>query len=214
MTDVAFDSMEILGEFVDLADLVPGSLTDILALELSGNETESGTPGVVSDWLFLCAFQLHGTRLQMLDVLMAGNDNEGVILDASPGVYFVDARVITYGIDRRISHVRVHPKGQVGTLGERAGEIGIDLAGLAICDVDRLAGWAANDQDEWQRWGQPLWFGRTSQAGVYSCEPAKTVVPFVESGFGDGTYPVYYLMHDGRRVGLEAEFISPDTPYV
>ena len=60
----------------------------------------------------------------------------------------------------------------------------------------------------------PTWFGRTTRAGLYTCEPAKTVVPFVDSGFGDGTYPVYYLTHDGRPVGLEAEFLAPGTPYL
>ena len=150
-------------------------------------------------------------RLQMLDVFMAGNDDEGVILDASRGIYVVEARVITYGTDRRISRVRVYPEAQVVTQGELAGEVDVDLAAVAICDVDRLASWAKNDEAEWQRWGDRLWFGRTTPAGLYTCEPATTVVPFVDSGFGDGTYPVYYLMHDGQAVGLEAEFIATET---
>ena len=200
-----------IGEHVDLAS---GPLADLLTSTLTGSEAETGTSGVESDWLFHSEFKLHGKRLQMLDVFMAGNDDEGVILDASTGVYVVEARVVTYGIDRRISHVRVHPKGQVVTVGARAGEVGVDLAAVAICDVDRLAGWANDHQDEWQRWGDKLWFHRTAHAGIYTCEPAKTVVPFVDSGFGDGTYPVYYLMRDGRPVGLEAEFIPPGTPYV
>jgi hypothetical protein len=202
------------GALGDHVNLVPGPLSDLLTSTLTGPEAETGTSGVESDWLFHSEFKLHGERLQMLDVFMAGNDDEGVILDASPGVYVVEARVITYGIDRRISHVRVYPKGQVVTVGARAGEVGVDLAAVAICDVDRLAGWASDHQDEWQRWGDKLWFHRTTHAGIYTCEPAKTVVPFVDSGFGDGTYPVYYLMRDGRPVGLEAEFIPPGTPYV
>jgi len=119
---------------------------------------------------------------------------------------------MTYGIDRRISRVRVHPKGEIGTPGALAGEVGVDLAAVAICDVDRLAPWAQDHEDEWQRWGNQLWYGRTTPAGLYPCEPAKTVVPFVDSGFGDGTYPVYYSMNDGRAVGLEAVFLrSPDA---
>jgi hypothetical protein len=191
----------------------PGPLADLLASTPTGPEAEGGTPGIESDWLFHCELELQGARLQMLDVFMAGNDDEGVILDASAGVYVVEARVMTYGIDRRISRVRVYPKGQVVGRGELAGEVGVDLAAVAICDVDRLAGWARSHQDEWQRWGDKLWFARITRAGVYSCEPAKTVVPFVDSGFGDGTYPVYYLTHDGRPVGLEAEFLSPGKPY-
>jgi hypothetical protein len=202
------------GALGDEVTLAPSPLTALLTSTLTGPEAEQGSPGIESDWLFHCEFELQGTRLQMLDVFMAGNDNEGVILGASPGVYVVEARVITYGVDRRISRLRVHPKGQVVTQGELAGEVGVDLAAVAICDVDRLAGWARDHQKEWQRWGDKLWFGRTTPAGLYTCEPAKTVVPFVDSGFGDGTYPVYYLMHDRRRVGLEAEFLARGTGYL
>jgi hypothetical protein len=206
----ALPTQPVAGDYVALA---PGPLLDLLTSTLAGREAEQGAPGVESDWLFHCEFELQGRRLQMLDVYMAGNDDSGVILDASPGVYIVEARVITYGIDRRISRVRVHPKGQAVTRGKLAGEIGVDLAAVAICDVDRLAGWARDHQAEWQRWGDKLWFGRTVRAGLYTCEPANTVVPFVDSGFGDGTYPVYYLIDDGRPVGLEAEFIPTRAPY-
>ena len=98
---------------------------------------EQGALGAESDWLFHCEFEIQGKRLQLLDVLMAGNDGEGVILEVSPGVYVVEARVMRYGIDRRISRVRVHPKGEIGTPGTLAGEVGVDLAAVAICDVDR-----------------------------------------------------------------------------
>src|SRR5213592_185106 len=78
---------------------------------------------------------------------MAGHDGEGVILEVSPGVHVVEARVMTYGIGRRICRVRIHPKREIGTLGELAGEVGVDLAAVAICDVDRLAGWAQGHEE-------------------------------------------------------------------
>jgi len=59
--------------------------------------------------------------------------------------------------------VRIHPKREIGTLGELAGEVGVDLAAVAICDVDRLAGWAQGDEDQWRRWGHQLWYGRATQ---------------------------------------------------
>jgi hypothetical protein len=121
---------------------------------------------------------------------------------------------MTYGRDRRISRVRVRRKGRVVKLGKFAGEVEVDLAAVAICDADRLAGWARDHQYRVHQWGDRLRFGGEARAGQYTCEPAKTVVSFVESGFGDGTYPVYYLTHDGRRVGLEAEFLSRTTGYL
>ncbi len=116
---------------------VGSALADFLASTQTGPEVEQGALGAESDWLFHCEFEIQGKRLQLLDVLMAGNDGEGVILEVSPGVYVVEARVMRYGIDRRISRVRVHPKGEIGTPGTLAGEVGVDLAAVAICDVDR-----------------------------------------------------------------------------
>jgi len=189
------------------------TLADFLARTPSGPEVASGTPGEESDWLFFCDFELRGARLQILDVYMAGNLDEGVILNAAPGTYAIEAKVMTFGIDRRVSRVRVQPKGRQGTLGEPAGEVGVDLAAIAVCDVDRLAPWAQADEDQWQQWGEDLWFGRTDMAGIYSCRPADTVVPFIDSGFGDGTYPVHYLTENGRPIGLEVVFLPPGTPY-
>jgi hypothetical protein len=38
-------------------------------------------------------------------------------------------------------------------------------------------------------------------------------MPFATSGFGDGLYPVYELVADGDRVGVEVEFIAAGAPY-
>ncbi len=173
-----------------------------------------GDRGEESGWLFHCEVPVRGRRLQIADVQMAGNDGEGVVLDVAPGIYAVEARVMTYGIDRRISRVRVYPNGAGVTLGPQAGDVGVDLAAVAICDVDRLAGWAQRHEDDWEEWGESLWYERTAQAGVYPCAPADTVVAFVDSGFGDGTFPVHHLIADSRPVGLEAVFLTQDTPYL
>lgn len=178
-----------------------------LALLLSSPDEDASEQGE-SGWLPHSEFELRGGRLQILDIQMTGNDGEGVILDAQPGIYMIEVRVLTDGIDRRVSRARVYPRGAPLSLGIVAGVVGVDLGAVAICDVDRLAPWVGNHEPEWQRWGHPLWFGRTMRAGVYPCDPAQTVVAFVESGYGDGTYPVYFLRSRGRVVGLEAEFIS------
>lgn len=193
-------------------DPVSGGFVESAATPLS-EWLASGTGGrsaaSESDWLFHCEFPIQGRRLQVLDVVMAGNDGEGVIIEVPPGVYVVEACVLTDGTNRRISRVRVHPKGVVGALGKLAGKVGVDLAAVAICDVDRLAPWARDHEDDWQKWGQDLWYGRTAPAGLYECTAAGTVVPFLDSGHGDGTYPVYLLVEMGTAIGLEVVFLSP-----
>jgi hypothetical protein len=39
----------------------------------------------------------------------------------------------------------------------------------------------------------------------------RAVMPVAVSGFGDGGYPVYELVRDGRRVGVEVVFIGPEV---
>lgn len=195
------------GRFVELAST---PLSVCLGSLPTGAPPDRGAADPESDWLFHCDLPIQGRRLQILDVVMAGNDGEGVTLDVAPGPYVVEARVMTYATDHRISRVRVHPKGAVGTVGDVAGMVGVDLGAVAICDVDRLAPWAKDHEDAWQEWGQDLWYGRTEPAGLYTCTAASTVVPFLDSGLGDGTYPVYSLMENGRAIGLEAVFLAPD----
>lgn len=195
------------GGFVESA---PSPLTLWLASPPGEADGDRRSAYSESDWLSHCDFPVQGRRLQLLDVVMAGNDGEGVIIDVPPGVYAVEARVMTHETDHRISRVRVHPKGTVGTVGSLAGRVGVDLGAVAICDVDRLAPWARDHEDAWQVWGQDLWYGRTEPAGLYTCTAASTVVPFLDSGRGDGTYPVYSLMENGRAIGLEAVFLAAD----
>ncbi len=42
---------------------------------------------------------------------------------------------------------------------------------------------------------------------------AGTKVVYTPSGFGDGTFTVFELRAAGELVGLEVEFIAPETPY-
>jgi len=48
--------------------------------------------------------------------------------------------------------------------------------------------------------------------GVIRYQNAELVF-FVNSGFGDGTFPVYELVSAGGRWGVEVVFIEPGTPY-
>ncbi len=42
---------------------------------------------------------------------------------------------------------------------------------------------------------------------------SDTTMLIVESGFGDGTFPVYELRRGSERVGIETVFINPGEPY-
>lgn len=191
----------------------PKTLSTVLATPPSGDAPTTGTAGVESEWIEHGPLQVKGARLQIVDVYQAGNDPEGVILPVTAGEFVVEARVVTFGDDQRVSRVRVRPTQSSCVVGDKAGEVGVDLAAIAVTDVDLLGAWAEANRDETQDWGQELWFNRAAPAGFFSCPAASTELAFVDSGIGDGTYPVYYLVENGRNVGLEVAFIPPGTAW-
>ncbi len=189
------------------------TLQEFLDSPQSALKSGSANSGVESEWLPFVTIELLGSRLRIADVYMIGTPGEGVELAAEPGRYALDAKVMTFDDDRRISRLRVQRAGLVGVLGEPAGEVGVDLAAVGVTDGERIRAFFEADNDAFQEWGDALWYQRNDMVGVWPCEPADTTIAYVDSGFGDGTFPVWHLMHDGVAVGLEIEFIAPETPH-
>jgi hypothetical protein len=66
--------------------------------------------------------------------------------------------------------------------------------------------------EEFFEWGESAFDSSKASHGVLVHDLKKSaILPYVSSGFGDGTYPVYELTQQHRRVGFEVEFISEST---
>ncbi|MFN2567619.1 MAG: hypothetical protein ABR499_21705 [Gemmatimonadaceae bacterium] len=189
------------------------TLSEFLARPSVERAPRKGAAGSESAWLTLHDFHLRGRRVQILDARHAGKDGEGIIVPARPGEYVIEARVMTYGSERRISRLRMRAWDATCVLGERVGSVATDSGAVAICDVDRLAAWASANDDDFLNWREAFSHDRVGDAGEYACEPAGTVVAYAASGFGDDTYPVFYSVSGGRPVGVEVEFIAAGTRY-
>ena len=178
---------------------------------------KKGSAGEESEWLHFCDFKLRGEHLQMVETRILGtaHDSNSVSIPAEPGRYVVECRVMSYGDDRRISRMRVRPQDTVVSLGTSAGAIGVDLGGIAIADVDILASFVEEHEDEYEEWIEDALFGKsaTKTVGVLRWKRAKTEIPYVGGGFGDGMYKVFPLIAGKQAVGLEVEFIAPGTKY-
>ncbi len=178
---------------------------------------EKGSAGKESEWLHFCDFRLRGEHLQMVEqrILGSAHDQNSVSIPAQPGRYVVECRVMSYGGDRRISRMRVRPQNTSVTLGTSAGAIGVDIGGIAITDVDILASSVEEHEGEYEEWIEDALFGKsaTKTVGVLRWKPAKTEIPYVGGGFGDGTYKVFRVMAGKQVVGLEVEFIAPGTKF-
>jgi hypothetical protein len=178
---------------------------------------KTGSPGTESDWLHLCDMTVRGQHLQMVEKRILGgrHERDSVTIPVQPGRYTVEGRVMCYEGDRRISRMRVRPQATSVTLGDAAGDISVDLGGVAVADIDILAPSVDEHMDEYEDWIDDALFDESATApvGVLRWEHADTEIPFADGGFGDGTYTVSRLMSGEQAVGLEVEFIAPGTEY-
>jgi hypothetical protein len=93
-------------------------------------------------------------------------------------------------------------------------ELPVDLGGIAVVDIGAVHDSMAKDQDAHEKWLEKLLYGGSGDpVAIYTWKPTKTEIPVVESGFGDGAYPLYPLKIDNKTVGLEVEFIHADSFY-
>jgi hypothetical protein len=174
-----------------------------------------GVTGRESDWLTLTDIIVRGSQLLVIDAEMAPHSQHGVLVSLKPGHYAIVAKVMIYESDRRVSRLRViRSEVQTADLGDTIGDVSVDTAKLGICDYEAFQkAWGADDEGSWEIVGDAL---EGERCGVAVLEASSgAVLPFVESGFGDGTYPLFDLRVPGsnERVGCEVQFIEFDAPY-
>lgn len=188
-------------------------LKQVLAEETE-NKTVRGSVGNETDWLEFCELTLSDGRALVCDLGFIPSDGDGLLVEMPPGRYLIRARVMDYSGDRRVSRLRVLSPGSTPTVGVQIGETWADTAAVAVCDFTVCS-------RAWERLGEDTATNRLEVArdsgypcGVFELDPeVSACVPYVDSGFGDGTFPVFELMQEDKRVGFEIEFIAREEPY-
>ncbi len=160
-----------------------------------------------TDWLHLCDFAMKGRRMLAID---PGPGGDPVAVEVEPGDFVVEVKGMILGADTLIARMRVRAKNSSPKLGKSLGTTGIDDGTLAVFDDEPITTFMESDEEGYAEWMDEHLFMLDGPCGVVPCEPAGTTVPYVETGFGDGSYPAYELTDDsGQVVGLEVEFIKP-----
>jgi len=161
----------------------------------------------------LSRFTLSGPEFLIVDAAFLPSKEDGLVVKAPSGSYVIQAKVIAYGCDRRISRLRAVLDGFQVQLGDKIGETWTDTATTAICDLRVFSeAWGDDDDASYAKIEEALDNAEAFGVAVLS-EAAGAVAPFVSSGFGDGTFPVFQVVKEGKRVGFEVEFIAENTPY-
>ena len=178
----------------------------------SGNAPEHAQIGETTDWLSFCEVQITSGKVFVCDPAFAPAQTEEmeVVVSLRPGRYQVEARGIAFGTDRRVAALRCVLTGcSAWQYGEKRGEVGVDTGRVGLCDAQAFL--AVLDEVGEHRFEQllddaPLDTGVIDLSGAVS-------LPFVASGFGDGTYPVIELRNGSEVVGFEVLFIAADEKY-
>jgi hypothetical protein len=179
-------------------------------------EREMRRHGTESGWLRVGELPVTSGEVLIIDVSFVPRQEEGLVVNVPPGAYRVDATLMDYGADRRVSRLRLVREGAgIVDLGSRLGRTWIDTGRTGICDLQVFRdAWGDDDQRSYRRISDKI-EGRIPYGVAVLDEATRAVLPFVESGFGDGEYPVRELLEasGGSRVGLEVLFIRSSKIY-
>ena len=189
-------------------------------LEATDSRSPSkGDSGQFSDWLPFFRLSIRGSALQFVEKRVIGirgaQEYECVEIPVEPGCFSVECRGVRYGNDARVAAMRAIPEGMRVERGKELKRLPVDLGGIAVVDITILETSMDRSSEEYEEWIDEVLFGESGASPVFvdTWEPSSISIPSCESGFGDGTYPCFELLSDGRVVGLEVEFIPDGTGY-
>ncbi|HEY1174028.1 MAG TPA: tetratricopeptide repeat protein [Verrucomicrobiae bacterium] len=170
-------------------------------------------PGVFSEWLLLCDYELTGSQMLIVDSDFAPLASDGLLIDLPSGPYQFLVQGADYGGDKRVSAVRVIRSGAASVLGQQIGETWTDTGTTGFCECEKFIQAFGEDEDAVLEKIRAA-VEKAKCCGVLAKGKTKTpIMPFASSGFGDGTHPVFELLAYGKRVGLEVRYIAETRKY-
>lgn len=174
--------------------------------------------GEFSGWLPFHTLALKGNALQFVEVRVLGlrgaKEYECIEIPAAPGSFAVECRGARYGADVRVAGMRAYPVGAAVVRGKHLKDLPVDLGGIAVVDIAAVHGSMQEDSDAHEEWLEDILYGDSDAAAqIARWKPTKTEIPFVDGGFGDGSYATYELRQGKQVVGLEVEFIAEGAEY-
>jgi hypothetical protein len=192
------------------------TMNELQALLARDEWPEFGTVGRELGWFPLATLPLPSGELWAGDpdfswAELRSGDFERVHLPS--GDYELSAAVMEFAQGNFVARLRVCRSGVASTeLGGQLAEVGTDSAAIGVGDAQEL--WKAFQAR----------FGEDSDAPVLFLEDfdyqrcgvlkpggdAGAALVYVNSGFGDGGYPVIELLAGDERVGVELPFIEPE----
>ncbi len=93
-------------------------------------------------------------------------------------------------------------------LGDKLGEVAVDHAFVGFIDYVPFLATIKDDFERYEEWTMTQLDDELALNFSGEIEFCGEKLVYVKSGDGDGNYPVYELVEDGRTVGLECVFVA------
>lgn len=170
---------------------------------------QSVPQGSESDWIEFASFHILSGKLRVSDPMFFRDLPPAPTFDVECGTYRVLAKTMTYPEDIRVSRLRAILR-EPATVGRRLNYVSVDFAQVGIFDPVILDE-AAEKMDNADEKKMLAALDSIQEFGIASLgsDPCA-IMPLAVSGFGDGGYPIYELLNEGKRVGVEVVFIGPE----
>jgi hypothetical protein len=175
-----------------------------LDAELKKLEAQQGSR--LSEWFPFVSMDVRGAGLILTDMRPGPSEDE--LLIALPrGKYDLSLRM--WVRPKRVAGLRALGCARVSKRTLRLGAVTTDMASLGIYDRRSMTRLLRKGREVFSEWGEAARGdgSRLYDILVYDLK-SGAILPCVQTGFGDGTFPVYELAANGKRVGFEVEFIN------
>lgn len=177
--------------------------------KLMGRQEQSDPiVGIDMGWTDLGTLTVSSGRVWVGDAAFAPHEADGKVVELPSGEYEGRVRWLRYGQDERAANLVLVPPSAEFTRGEQLGTTWADTATQGVCDFELLQA-ALTDEEEYREAYELEVEVKGSQRFAYG----NAILLVTPSGFGDGTFKLFELVHEGRRIGIEVEMIGPDEPY-
>ncbi|RPI62507.1 MAG: hypothetical protein EHM48_03975 [Planctomycetaceae bacterium] len=203
-TKKVFPIKQVKEEQLVSEGLLPVAAEGLIAF-LKGNRRKlprEGEKGTLTSWMLLCKMGLASGQLWAGDPMLP-NDSDGCVADLPVGHYLVEARCMVYGTSKFVSQLRIRREDadKCETSCE-IGTVGTDSAQIAVCDVALLRD---------KRYDESLENLDDKADGLCGVlRIGEYLIPYVASGFGDGTGPVFELLQKKKPVGIMLDFFPEE----
>ena len=159
------------------------------------------------NWNHLAQIETRGQQIIIKDAMILLDNAEAtpewpaIVVD--PGMYDIEINIPQ---PLHCTRVRVKSTGSNPELGKVIGHLSVDHGSAGILDYETFISEINSNYSDYEEWTETALDDEINENFSGQIAYGSSLLVYVKSGNGDGTYPVYELVDNGKVVGLECHF--------